>query len=83
MLSADPWDMNWLNPDKGRKYDITYSIITAQAPSIAPMARNSGITEEQKLLADPKWLGKHASPAFQRLWQQALDRDKLHWQQQY
>jgi hypothetical protein len=83
MLSAEPWDMNWLGDDNGRKYNIAFSIMTAQVPPIAPVARNSSITEEQKLLADPKWLGKHASPTFQRLWRQALDRDKLHWPEQY
>jgi hypothetical protein len=82
MLSGGAWDMNWLGDDNRRKYNIVFGIMTAQMPVLA--VRRSTGTEERQVLNDPKWLGKHDSPAFQRAWRRALERDKyMHWQEQY
>jgi hypothetical protein len=82
MLSAGAWDMNWLGDDNGRKYNITFGFMSAQAP-VLPVRRSTG-TEEQQVLNDPKWLGKHDSPVFQRAWRGAQEHDKyMHWQEQY
>ena len=67
--------------DKMKK--LAFVLASAMAIALTHAFAATVLTEEQKLLADPKWSDKHANPVLQRMWRKALDRDILNSQREF